>query len=382
MRLALFIISLCVSSCILFSTASAITTRTGDDLVVSDDEVILEDLFIAGDTVVIDGDIQGDLYAAARTVHIRGSIRDSATILASTVTVSGSIGQGVHAAVGEFNLNGMVRGNIVAAAGKVLLGEKGLVKGDVIATAQEIMVRSPVEGYVLGAGNDISINSSIRDDAFFAVRTLTLQENAWIEGNLLYISEKEAVIFPGAEVAGLVIRRIPEFQERLRGIFPFVLIAGVLGKVFSFIMMAVVGLAFMLIAPKWLYKLSERVKQYPGPCAGWGALVFFVSPIAIAMAFMTFVGITFAILAFMVYVIALYLSQIITALLLGRLLLGVKQETVKRGQLYGSFVLGLFLVRLVRFIPGIGIFVWAVAVLFGLGAFVVTLMQVKSLSTS
>jgi hypothetical protein len=42
-------------------------------------------------------------------------------------------------------------------------------------------------------------------------------------------------------------------------------------------------------------------------------------------------------------------------------------------------VLGLFLIRLVRFIPGVGIFVWAVVVLFGLGAFVVTQMKVKSL---
>jgi hypothetical protein len=45
-------------------------------------------------------------------------------------------------------------------------------------------------------------------------------------------------------------------------------------------------------------------------------------------------------------------------------------------------VLGLFLIRLVRFIPGIGVFIWAVAVLFGMGAFVVTLMQQRSSSAA
>jgi cytoskeletal protein CcmA (bactofilin family) len=369
-----------MACCFCVSTARAVTTRTGDDLVVSRDEVILEDLFIAGDTVVIDGDIQGDLYAAARTVHIRGNIRDSATIFASTATISGSVGRGVHAAVGELILDGMVRGNIVTAAGTISLEEEGVVQGDVIATAQDIKVRSPVQGYILGAGSDISINSSIQDDASFAVRTLTLQENARIEGNLLYISEKQAVIFPGAEVAGLVIRRIPEFREKMRGIFPFVLIAGVLGKVFSFIMMAVVGLVFVLIAPKWLFRLSETIKQFPGPCAGWGAVVFFVSPLAIGIAFMTFVGIALAAMVSIFYVALVYLGQIITALVLGRLLLGMREETSKPGPLYGCFALGLFLVRLVRFIPGIGIFVWAVAVLFGLGSFVVTLMKLKSSS--
>ena len=103
-----------------------------------------------------------------------------------------------------------------------------------------------------------------------------------------------------------------------------------------------------------------------------------VTPLGIGTAFMTLVGITLAIIASMAYFSALYLSQIITALLIGRLLLGMKEETDTPGRLYGSFMLGLFLIRLVRFIPGVGIFVWAVTVLFGLGAFVVTQMRMKS----
>jgi cytoskeletal protein CcmA (bactofilin family) len=344
--------------------------------------VVREDLFIAGDTIIIEGSIEGDLYAAARTVIIRGSVRDSATIFAGTVSVDGSVGQGIHAAVGELIINGMIRGNVVAAARSASLGSEAGIEGDVIITGQKIIVSSPVKGYILGAGNTISINSSISDDASFAVRTLTLQENARISGNLMYISEKQAVIFPGATVSGKVIHRIPEFQEKMRGIFPFVLIAGVLGKIFSFVMMVVVGLAFVLIAPKWFFRLSEAIKRYPGPCAGWGALVFFAAPLGIGLAFLTFVGMALAVMASMVYSVALYLSQIITALLLGRLLLGIKEETIKPGHLFGSFVLGLFLIRLVRFIPVVGFIVWAVTVLFGIGAFVVTQMKMRASSVA
>ena len=107
MRRVLFCITLCVSFCIFISYASAFTVRTGDDLIISSDEVVLEDLFIAGDTVIIDGRIEGDLYAAARTVVIRGSVRDSATIFANTINITGSIGQGIHAAAGELAINGI-----------------------------------------------------------------------------------------------------------------------------------------------------------------------------------------------------------------------------------------------------------------------------------
>ena len=93
MRRGLFCITLCVCLCFFISTAFAVTTRTGDDLIVSSDEVVREDLFIAGDTIIIEGSIEGDLYAAARTVIIRGSVRDSVTIFAGTASVDGSVGK-------------------------------------------------------------------------------------------------------------------------------------------------------------------------------------------------------------------------------------------------------------------------------------------------
>ena len=110
MRRGLIFITLGVSLFISFSTASAFDARTGDNLVVSSGEVVYEDLFIAGETVTIDGSVEGDLYAAARTVIIRGSVRDSATICASTITVTGSIGHGIHAAAEELTIDGMVHG--------------------------------------------------------------------------------------------------------------------------------------------------------------------------------------------------------------------------------------------------------------------------------
>jgi cytoskeletal protein CcmA (bactofilin family) len=364
-------VTLAVLGCVgTHRTADAFEARRGDSIRIGAEETIEEDLFLAGERVVVEGTVNGDLYAAARSVVIRGAIRDSVTVFAGTVTVTGSVGGGIHAAAEEFILEGVVVGDSVVMGRSISLSEGAFSRGDLIAFGQKIMVNSPVDGYVLGAANTVGINSSIRGDVVLAVRLLTLLENARVGGDLRYMSENDAVIFPGAHIAGRVLHGVPKYRDRMREIFPFVIIAGIVGKLLSFVNMVVVGLVFVFIAPGLLHRLSNAIKGYPGQCAGWGALILFGAPLVIFIASATVFGLSLAVIAGFIYLVSLYLSQIITSQLIGRLLLGMRDE-VSRGRLFAAFVLGLFLLRLVRFIPGIGVFVWAAASLFGLGALVV-----------
>jgi cytoskeletal protein CcmA (bactofilin family) len=358
-----------------FGAAFPFDARTGDDLTVGSGEVVDGDLFLAGETVVIDGTVRGDLYAVAQTVHIRGEIRDSATIAAGTITITGSVGQGMHAAAQELRIQGSIDGDVLAAARIIALDGGGSIDGDLISLGQRIVLGGSVSGYVLGAGSTVSMGGTVGGDSTLIVRILSLQDGARIGGDLRYISEREAVIFPGAEVVGRTVRRLPEYRDWMRTIFPFIIIAGIVGKILSFVMMVIVGLVFLLLAPSFFYGLSESIKRYPGHCAGWGALLLFGVPIGVFLAFMTLLGITLAVMASLAYGIALYLSQIVAALLIGRLLLGIRERPAQSGRLFGCFVLGLFLLRLVRFIPGIGVFVWIAAEIFGLGALLVTLAK-------
>jgi cytoskeletal protein CcmA (bactofilin family) len=359
-------------------SASAFDARTGNYLSVPGGEVIDEDLFLAGETVRIDGRVNGDLYVAAKTVIITGFIRDGVTVFGNTVVISGRVGNGVLAACQDLEIGGEVKGNVKAFCRVFSLETGAQLEGDLVVAGQRVVISAPVQGYVLGAGSLISVRSSVRNDALFAVRSLSLEQGARIGGDLLYISEKKASISPAVEIAGRVVHRVPEFRDRVKKVFPFFILAGVLAKILSFIMMAVVGLAFALIAPKWMFRLSEAIKLHPGPSAGWGALLLFGVPIAISIAFTTVVGISLAMMAASAYYLALYLAQIITALLIGRLVLGMRGQGAHRGHLFGAFVLGLFLIRLVRFIPGIGMFVWMATALFGLGAFIVERTKLRS----
>jgi cytoskeletal protein CcmA (bactofilin family) len=368
---------LIVSISLFFTGGSgyAFIADTGEDITIGRDEVINEDLFLAGRTIVIDGTVNGDLYAAAENITITGSIRDSAMLAGGSITITGTVGHGVKAAGRELIFNGYFGGDIVVMGENISIGEGAVLDGDYIVAGQKVRINGPINGYVLGAGQTISVSSSVRGDALFAVKTLTLQEGARLGGDLVYLSEEEAVIFSGAEVAGNVNHRIPEYRERFKKIFPFMILAGIVGKIVAFIMMVIVGLVFVLLTPKWLNRLSDSIKEQPGPCAGWGALFLFVTPIGVVIAMTTIVGIPLAVISLFIYLIAYYLSQIIVGFLIGRLILGFREEVEKKILTFGAFVLGLFLIKLVRFIPVVGHIVWVLAALFGIGAIVVSEMS-------
>jgi len=188
----------------------------------------------------------------------------------------------------------------------------------------------------------------------------------------MYVSQNEAAVQPGSRIDGSLSRRAPEFRERLKEIFPFLIVAGITAKIIGFLMAVVTGLAVMLFFPKWVWSATDSIAEKPGACVGWGALILFATPVAVLVAAFTVFGISLAVITLFVYLIAVYLSQIVAGALIGRLILGRKKTSENRGILFGAFVLGMFLIRLFRFIPVFGFFICVVAALFGLGTIVVT----------
>ena len=82
------------------------------------------------------------------------------------------------------------------------------------------------------------------------VDTLTLSGGARVEGDLTYVSDNKADVQPGAEVLGNIEHILPEYKEKLKTIFPFIILGGVVGKIIGFFMALVVGLVALLIAAR------------------------------------------------------------------------------------------------------------------------------------
>ena len=343
------------------------TTMRGENMTVERGEIIEGDLFITGDTVSIDGTVKGDLYAAGETVTVRGSV-EGVWVAAARVTVTGEVKGGLHAAGRAISVAGNVGEDLHLFGAEITVEEGAGISGDIITAGNSIMIRAPVDGYLLAGGRIVSLGSYIHDSATVAAQSLVLEGSAHIGGDLRYFSDNDAIVFSGALVDGDTIKTDPETREQWRKVFPFLLIAGITGKIFGFVMQVLVGLVFILFMPRFMAALSETVRRNPGPCAGWGALIYFGVPLGLIVATVIIVGIPFAIMGFCGYIVLLYLGQVVSSLVIGRLVLGRFEKDIKWQTLFWGFVLGAFLIRLFRLIPVAGFIVWAVANIFGIGA--------------
>ena len=70
----------------------------GKEVIVRADEVIEEDLYAFGDTVVIEGTVRGDVMASGREVRLLGTVEGDLTGCGQTYIVDGRVGDDLRIA--------------------------------------------------------------------------------------------------------------------------------------------------------------------------------------------------------------------------------------------------------------------------------------------
>jgi hypothetical protein len=324
------------------------------------------DLYIAGGTVTVLGNVDGDLVANGALLNVVGDIDGSVTVAAGRAEIRGRITHAVRALSGVIAIYGRVDGDVVAAGGAVTLVEGASVGGDVVAAGGSVTVvnSATVDGNVRGVAANMSIEGHIGGDVRVTVDHLQLTDGATIQRELHYRSDNSATIAPGAVVAGTTQR------ESLAGGVPG-------GQVIFWERAAIprallllgVGVAILLLLPGHAIAVADGVRGAPSHAllVGIGATVFV--PITLALLTITIVGIPLALVGTTLYLASTYLSQVFVGLALGRMVFRLGQADVRRGPnllaMCGG-VVALTGIRLLPF-PHLNLLIAAVVAVLGLG---------------
>jgi len=356
----------------------AFDLRGDDTVAVGSGEVVNEDLYLAGRTVVSNAVVNADVFAAGQTVTIGGAVANGLTAAGQTVSLTADVGHGVRIAGSTVDISGSVGRDVLAACATLNIFGTSVIAGDLAIGAGTAIVGGEIGGDVHGGAETLVIEGSIAGDVTVNVGTLEVKPGATIGGNLTYTGSTEATI-PAGAVKGSV-----EFTERVEdgrgtdgprgwnGIAPLAFFAGITWQIIMYLMAFITGLVLILIAPRRMAAAAMAIRTETGPVAGYGAIALFAVPFAALVLAITIVGLPLGIITIVLWAILLYLSQFPVSLFIGHLILGRNKSLEGKGFMTGSLALGLLVLALLKWIPFLGFFVSIAIALFGMGAFVVT----------
>lgn len=361
--------------------AKVMTMEKGT-VVVAEDEVIEDDLYIAGEGVEIEGEVNGDVYAAGGTVTVTGQISGDLVIGGGEVRVSGTVGDDLWVGAGNVYLTGAIIGDgMNVGAGSVVIDEESTIGGSLLAGTGRLENDAPVgRNLMVGAGM-LRLDAPVGGEMRVGGETIELGGKAQVAGDLTYMSEAELTLAEGASIAGETRRVESQYPTKAekekweKEATKFAGAAHVGMNIFSYFGALVVGLVALWIAKKQALAVAEIIQKSFAASLGWGLLVVVLAIPAILMLMMTGVGLPLAMIVLVTLLVDFYLAKIWASMAVGQVM--QKQFGWKKLQVGWVFVIGLTAYYVLRMIPVVGGLVRLVAFLAGVGGMVMYLKSVK-----
>lgn len=282
--------------------------------VVRAEEIINDDLWIAGENVDIQGTVNGDVFAAGKTVTIS---------------------------------NTSIAHSLIIGAGSISIDESSSIGGSLIAGTQTFYNRAAITRTLIVGAETIDHNGSVGGEVRVAGKTISLGDRSKILGQVFtYTSPNKNL----------------DQDNMKRGI----LFVSNGFRLVSYLGAIVVGLLLLTFLKDYAFTLASHSEKFIMKYIGIGFLIaLFTIPVLIVLLF-TIIGAPLAYILFLLYLLGLSVSKLISAFVLGLFI--SKKFGGKPTNGYAEYVLGLTVLYILSIIPGIGFLVSLTATWFGLGS--------------
>ncbi|MCJ7828017.1 carbohydrate-binding domain-containing protein [Patescibacteria group bacterium] len=371
-KVRLFLLLGLVSYFVFLTPVEAKVIIDQDMVSIGADEVIQDDLFISGGTITIRGVVEGDVYAAGGTIDIEGEIKGDVVVAGGSLTLSGIVEDDLWVTGGSIRVvSAQVGDSLLAAGGIVEIDEETTVGGSLLLAGGTVSNHASVGRNFFAGGGMVLLNAPVGGEARLAGEQLSIGEKAVIKGDLIYEAQQDFNLSSQATVSG-EIREVkltsetkvvpPQMRQVVGGDWRGARSAF---RLWAFVSVLVVGLIFVALFPKPAARIGMTLSQEPFKAMLAGLLTVVLVGPAVLLMFLTVVGAPLGLITLSLLGVYLYLVKIFAALTIGEWL----KEAFKNKKMsqYASFSLGLLTYSVVTMVPVIGILARVLAGLVGLG---------------
>lgn len=365
--LAVGLAGVVVGALALTPPAEAAALRAAPTVTVAADEVVRDDLYVAGAQVVVEGHVTGDLIVAGGSVTVHGRVDGDVVALGGTVTLGGPVGQSLRAAGSQVRVGGPVGGDLLVASGELDTQSGVRVCGETLVRATDMTLEGDLGRALRARGENLTMAATVHGPARLQAPRLRVNGTTRIEGSLAIATLTPNAVDPQAQVLGGVAADPLESRSAWSAFWPWLL------RWFTAVL---AGLMLIMLLPHAAAQLADTAMRHPHwrILAGLGTL--FAAPLVAIMAMLTLVALPLGLMLMGLYAAALYLAQLVVAWGLGRWALarlGDQQTHWKQAAALGVAVMLLYALKA---IPVAGLYVNFVIVLWGLGAIAIVAVRV------
>jgi len=353
-----------------FTAAPAAAEVTQSDLVfVRPEDTISEDLYAAGNSIRVEGRIEGDLYAVAfNEIVVSGVVTGDVVAVASRVEVTGTVEGSLRVAAAQVLIGGAIGDDVLVASWSTEVVNEGLVGRDLLNWSNRLGVSGSVDRDLAGHASTLNIAGTVEGRVVVAVGRLRVEPSARVGGDVVYQSRREAEIATD-EIGGNVIRRtaLPA-NVRLRGL-----------KVLT-ITLAALGIAAMALTLTWLWprRVAATIAQARSGVKTWlTGVAVVLSPFVAAGVLSLVVGLSppeagFPLALVLLPLVVGLLGVVVMATLVGFVPVAglIGRRLVPRRSVAAGVMMGMVVLFVLLAIPVVRWLVMAMGVPLGIGSWV------------
>jgi len=281
-----------------------IESRSGEQVNIPTDEVIEDDLYVAGEMITIDGTVRGDLVGAGRQITLNGTVEGDVIAAGQAIAINGTVNDDVRIAgqVLKVSSGSQIDDDVIAAGASFESEARSAIAGTLSFAGAQALIAGTVEERLKGTMAALKIQGKIGEDvtvnvgeagatpsinppftpqspvSFPTVSSgLTIAESAQIGGLLNYRSPSEATINPASQIVGNVNEDIVEVDT----FSPAAMIWNIVQR---WITLLIVGILLLWLLPGWTQQLTHGIQSRPLSSLGWGiVMVLLATAAAIAI---------------------------------------------------------------------------------------------------
>lgn len=375
-----FVVSASVALGLPQTTLASITDSkvlTQKDIYIGSDETINDNFIGFGETININGPVNGDVIVAGATISIDSIVQGDVIAAGNTITIKGEVLGNVRVAGNTVDLDATIGKNTNVFAQSFSTTPSNSIGWSLSYGVSTINLKGAVGGHVDGGANTSYIAANVGGNAnIYSTEEngkISLTEKAVIGGNFTYSSITDPTISELAVIEGDIIKKDPIIQPINKSeFFRFLGLSGVFFKIISIFGLFVVGLITISILKKDSVKIIDYMQKEPAKSFGWGLVFLILVPIICFILLFTVIGIPLSVIVMAMYLVLLYVSKVFVGLFIGRWALlnfkGKKKD--KSFSLLLAMIIGIIFFYVVTSIPVIGWFINIIAVIWAFGAII------------